>query len=44
LLTTNKTVEEIASLINFSSASYFRKVLKKHTGSTPSEIRKNRGF
>lgn len=44
LLTTNKTIEEIASLTNFSSSSYFRKVLKKHTGSTPSEIRKNRGF
>ena len=44
LLTTNKKVEEIASLTNFSSSSYFRKVLKKHTGSTPREIRKNRGF
>ena len=44
LLTTDKKVEEIASLTNFSSASYFRKVLKKHTGSTPREIRKNRGF
>lgn len=44
LLTTNKTVEEISSIMNFSSSSYFRKVLKKHTGSTPYEIRKNRGF
>lgn len=44
LLTTNKTVEDITSIINFSSSSYFRKVLKKHTGATPNEIRKNRGF
>lgn len=44
LLTTDKKIEEIAELTNFSSASYFRKVLKKHTGSTPKEIRKNRGF
>lgn len=44
LLTTNKTVEEISSLLNFSSSSYFRKVMKKQTGSTPHEIRKNRGF
>jgi len=44
LLTTDKKVEEISRMINFSSASYFRKVLKKHTGSTPREIRKNRAF
>lgn len=44
LVTTNKKVEEIADMINFSSSSYFRKVLKKHTGSTPRQIRKNRGF
>lgn len=44
LLTTNKTIEEITSILKFSSSSYFRKVLKKHTGSTPREIRKNRGF
>lgn len=44
LLTTNKKIEEIASILNFSSSSYFRKVLKKHTGSSPGEIRRNRGF
>mgnify|MGYP000100461711 FL=1 len=44
LLTTDKKIEEIAGMIQFSSSSYFRKVLKKHTGSTPREIRKNRLF
>lgn len=44
LLTTDKKVEEISRMINFSSASYFRKVLKKQTGYTPREIRKNRVF
>ena len=44
LLTTDKKVEEITDLVHFSSSSYFRKVLKKHTGSTPREIRKNRFF
>lgn len=44
LLTTDKKIEEITDIINFSSSSYFRKVLKKHTGSTPREIRKNRIF
>ena len=39
LTSTNLPVEEISSLLNFSSTSYFRKVLKKHTGKTPSEIR-----
>lgn len=41
LTTTDKTVEEISSILNFSSASYFRKVLKKHTGETPRRIRNN---
>lgn len=44
LLTTNKKVEEISQILEFSSCSYFRKVLKLHTGSTPSQIRKNHGF
>ena len=44
LLTTNKKVEEISDMLKFSSSSYFRKVLKKHTGSTPREIRNNKGF
>lgn len=44
LLTTEKKVEEISDILNFSSSSYFRKILKKHTKSTPREIRNNRGF
>ena len=40
LLTTDKTVEEISDMLNFSSASYFRKVMKKRLGKTPSDIRK----
>ena len=40
LSTTDKTVAEISSILNFSSESYFRKVLLKHTGYTPREIRK----
>lgn len=43
LVTTDRKVEEISSILQFSSASYFRKVLKKHTGKTPREIRKNVG-
>lgn len=44
LLATDKKVEEISEILNFSSSSYFRKIMKKHTGKTPSEIRKNKGF
>ena len=44
LLTTDKKIEEITNVLNFSSSSYFRKVLKKHTGYTPREIRKSSGF
>lgn len=44
LLTTDKKVEEICNIINFSSSSYFRKVLKKHTGMSPRDIRKQSGF
>ena len=40
LLTTDKTVEEISDILHFSSASYFRKVMYKKLGKTPSEIRK----
>lgn len=39
LSSTDKTVEEISSLIGLSSASHFRKILKKYIGSTPREIR-----
>lgn len=44
LTTTDKKIEQIASELNFSSGSYFRKILKNHTGHTPSEIRKNRSL
>ena len=40
LSTTDKKVEEICNILHFSSSSYFRKILKKYTGCTPSEIRK----
>ena len=39
LTSTDMPIEEISSMLNFSSTSYFRKVLKKHTGKTPSQIR-----
>ena len=39
LVSTHKTLEEIAEMLGFSSGSYFRRVLKKHTGKTPREIR-----
>lgn len=41
---TDISIEEICSSLHFSSASYFRKVLKKHTGLTPSQIRKQASF
>lgn len=44
LRTTDKTVEAISDRLNFSSASYFRKTLKKYTGKTPKEIRKSSIF
>lgn len=44
LVTTNKKIEEISGMMKFSSSSYFRKVMKKHTGLTPREIRKNSFF
>lgn len=44
LLTTDKTIEEISEKTGFSSASHLRRTLKKHSGLTPREIRKSRGF
>lgn len=44
LLTTDKTVEEISTLIGFSSASHFRRILKSLAGLTPKEVRKNSDF
>lgn len=40
LTTTSLSVEEISTELQFSSSSYFRKILKKHTNKTPSTIRK----
>ena len=40
LITTNLSVEEISGKLGFSSASYFRKILKKHLNITPTGIRK----
>lgn len=44
LTTTNKSVQEISDILGFSSTSYFRKILKIHTGVSPREIRKNSEF
>lgn len=41
LLSTDRKVEYIAEALNFSSTSYFRKILKKYTGKTPKEIRQS---
>ena len=44
LTTTNKSVQEISDILGFSSTSYFRKILKIHTGASPREIRKDSEF
>ncbi|MBQ6702978.1 MAG: helix-turn-helix transcriptional regulator [Clostridia bacterium] len=41
LITTSLSVEEISGKLGFSSASYFRKILKKHLNTTPTSIRKS---
>ena len=41
LTTTDLSIETISNRLNFSSSSYFRKILKKHTNMTPSQIRKH---
>ena len=40
LTTTDAGIQDISDRLNFSSASYFRKVLREHTGKTPSQLRK----
>lgn len=40
LISTDKSVEYISDVLNFSSTSYFRKKFKKHFGITPREMRK----
>ena len=41
LTTTDRSVQDVSNELNFSSVSYFRKILRKHTGMTPRELRKN---
>ena len=40
LTTTDKKIEEIAGMLSLSSGSYFRKLIKKHTGFIPREIKR----
>lgn len=40
LMYTDKKVEEISNILNLSSSSYFRKLMKKYLNATPQEIRK----
>lgn len=40
LITTDRSIQDISDCLNFSSPSYFRKILRKYTGKTPREIRK----
>lgn len=44
LKTTDKTVQEISDMLDFSSTSYFRKILKAYTNKSPLEIRKYSAF
>lgn len=37
---TDLSVEQISDMLHFSSSSYFRKILKQHTGLSPTQIRK----
>lgn len=41
LTTTDRSVESVAEALGFSSAAYFRKVLRSVKGITPRELRKN---
>ncbi len=41
LISTDMTVENIADSLGFSTPAYFRRVLKKHYGKTPKQIRNN---
>ncbi|WP_297281230.1 AraC family transcriptional regulator [uncultured Anaerococcus sp.] len=40
LISTNHSMEEIASIVGFNSQSYFNQVFKKKVGQTPSKFRK----
>ena len=39
LMTTGNSVQQISDRLGFSSTDYFRRVLRKHTGMSPREIR-----
>lgn len=41
LKTTNKSIQEISDTLDFSSTSYFRKILHHYIGKTPTEVRKS---
>ena len=44
LSTTDEPIEAVSAALGFSSAAYFRKVLRAQTGKSPREIRKNSGL
>ena len=41
LADTKRPVKDIASELGFTSAAYFTRAFNKHTGSTPTEFRRN---
>ncbi len=41
LTTTDMNIQQISDSLGFSSVSYFRKILRKYTGKTPSQIRRH---
>ncbi len=41
LYQTDRSILEIADMVNFSTLSYFNKIFKKYNGKSPSEYRKN---
>jgi len=41
LSTTDRSVQDISDSLGFSSTSYFRKILREHTGKSPREIRRS---
>ncbi len=44
LITTDKTIESISDIMQFSSPSYFRKKFKQHFGMSPGQMRKQNGI
>jgi AraC-like DNA-binding protein len=40
LRSTDTPIEELSESLGFSTSAYFRRVIKQHTGKTPSEIRR----